>query len=194
MIIVGRRVLGLVAGICLAASAPAAAQTNTGRISGTVADSSGGVLPGVSVTATNEGTGLTRTSTTDGQGGYVFVDLPVGTYTVKTELSGFKGSVKTGYTLNADGRVTVDFKLEVGSVSESVQVTAAGETVNTTSGEVARVVDREQVQNLALNGRNYMQLATLIPGSPVLDTNALDIMTGLGINTSVNGSRTNASL
>ncbi len=79
-------------------------------------------------------------------------------------------------------------------MTESVQVTSIGESVNTTSGEIARVVDREQVQNLALNGRNYLQLATLIPGAPLLDDNALNIMTGLGINTSVNGSRTNASL
>ena len=175
-------------------AAAAAAQTTTGRISGTAMDASGGVLPGVSISVVNEATGLSRTATTDGQGAYVFVDLPIGTYTVKSELSGFKSAVRTGNVLNADGRITVDFKLEVGSVAESVEVTAAGETVNTTSGEVARVVDSEQVQNLALNGRNYMQLATLVPGSPVLDTNALDIMTGLGINTSVNGSRTNASL
>ncbi|HYT76499.1 MAG TPA: carboxypeptidase-like regulatory domain-containing protein, partial [Vicinamibacterales bacterium] len=184
----------LVVGLCLGAAAPAAGQTSTGRISGTVADSSGAVLPGVTVTATNERTALTRTNTTDGQGAYVFVDLPVGSYTVKTELSGFKSAFRSGYTLNADGRVTIDFKLDVGSVSESVQVTAAGETVNTMSGEVARVVDSEQVKNLALNGRNYMQLATLVPGSPVLDLNSLDIMVGLGINTSVNGSRTNTQL
>ena len=84
----------------------------------------------------------------------------------------------------------------MGGITEVVEVTVAGEKVNTVSGEVARVVDREQVQNLALNGRNYLQLASLIPGSPLQDANisALDIMTGLGINTTVNGSRTNASL
>ena len=66
--------------------------------------------------------------------------------------------------------------------------------MNTVSGEIARTVDRQQVQDLALNGRNYLQLTTLIPGAPDLNPNALDIMTGLGINTSVNGSRTNATL
>ena len=66
--------------------------------------------------------------------------------------------------------------------------------MNTVSGEIARTVDRQQVQNLALNGRNYLQLTTLIPGAPDLNPNALDIMTGLGINTSINGSRTNATL
>ena len=187
------RVAAWALAIALAAAA-AAAQTTTGRISGTVTDASGAVLPGATITVMQTATGLTRTATTDEHGAYVFVDLPIGTYTVKAELSGFKTGIASGYTLNADARVRADFTLELGAVSESVQVTAPGETVNTVSGEIARVVDREQVQNLALNGRNYMQLATLIPGSPLLDTNALNIMVGLGINTSINGSRSNTSL
>jgi hypothetical protein len=170
------------------------AQGTTGRISGAVADSSGAVLPGVTVTVTQQGTGLSRTATTDQTGAYVFVSLPVGTYDVSAELAGFKKAVKTGYQLVADGRVTADFGLDVGGISEVVEVSVHGETVNTTSGEIARVVDREQVQNLALNGRQYLQLATLIPGAPLLDDNAINIMTGLAINTSVNGSRTNTSL
>ncbi len=187
-----RRIFALAIALCLAPTARA--QTTTGRISGTVVDSSGAVLPGVSVTATETATRFTRSAVTDARGSYVFVDLPQGAYNVVAELAGFKKGVKNGYSLVADGRVTVNFSLAVGAMSEVVEVTAPGETVNTMSGEVSRTVDREQVQNLALNGRNYMQIATLIPGAPVLDTNALDIMTGLGINTSVNGSRTNASL
>src|SRR5262245_20408564 len=180
--------------LCLVAVARA--QTTTGRISGTVADASGAVLPGVSVTVTQQGTGLTRSATTDAAGAYVFVSLPIGTYDVSAEMSGFKKAVKTGYVLVSDGRVTADFSLAVGGVSEVVEVTVKGETVNTVSGEVARVVDREQVQTLALNGRQYLQLVSLVPGAPLLDGNisALDIMTGLGINSSVNGSRTNSSL
>jgi hypothetical protein len=170
------------------------AQSTTGRISGTVTDTQGGVLPGATVTVSQEGTGLTRTATTDADGAFVFVSLPVGTYSVATELGGFQKAVKSGYKLMADGRVTADFTLAVGEITETVEVTVPGETVNTTSGEIARVVDREQVQNLALNGRNYMQLATLIPGSPLLNDNALDIMTGLGIGASINGSRGNANL
>jgi hypothetical protein len=113
---------------------------------------------------------------------------------VKAELQGFKSVAKTNITVTADGRVGANFALEVGQMAETITVTAAGETVNTISGEVSRVVDAEQVKNLALNGRNYMQLATLVPGSPVLDLNSLDIMVGLGINTSINGSRTNTQL
>ena len=193
MTTVARRVLGLCLGLCLGAGA-LAAQTIAGRISGTVTDSSGAVLPGVTVTVTRAETGFTKTAVTGPDGTYAFVDLPIGTYSVKAELQGFKTAARTDIALTADGRVAANFGLEVGQMAETVTVTAAGETVNTVSGEVARVVDREQVQNLALNGRNYMQLATLVPGSPVLDTNALDIMVGLGINTSVNGSRTNTSL
>jgi len=178
--------LGLVAAV--------AAQTTTGRIAGTVADASGAMLPGATVTATETRTGLTKTATTDAQGAYVFVNLPRGTYNVTAELSGFKRSSRTDNELVADGRLSFDFRLEVGAMTETLEVTAPGEAVNATSGEIARTVDREQVQNLALNGRNYLQLATLIPGAPLLELNSLDIMTGLGINTSVNGSRNNASL
>jgi len=184
----------LLLALLVAGAADLGAQSNAGRISGTVTDSSGAVLPGVAVTVTQQGTGLSRTVPTDAAGAYLFVSLPVGTYDVSAELSGFKKAVKSGYQLVADGRVTADFRLDVGGISEVVEVSVHGETVNTVSGEIARVVDREQVQNLALNGRQYLQLATLIPGAPLLDDNAINIMTGLAINTSVNGSRTNTSL
>jgi hypothetical protein len=178
----------------LALSAAVQAQSTTGRISGSVADAQGGMLQGATVVVTEVRTGFTRTATADSQGHYVFVSLPLGDYTVTAEQQGFKKQIKSGYSLVADGRLTADFKLEVGGLTEVVAVTVQGETVNTVSGEISRTVDSQQVQSLALNGRNYMQLATLVPGAPVLDMNALDIMTGLGINTSINGSRANASL
>jgi len=188
------RLFAFVTAAAIGCAAPVSAQSTTGRIAGGVSDSSGAVLPGVAVTATHSGTAFARTALTDSRGAYVLVDMPIGTYTIKAELEGFKTAVKTDYVLVADGRLGVDFALEVGALSELVTVTSPGEAVNTISGEIARVIDREQVQNLALNGRNYMQLATLIPGSPLLNDSALDIMTGLSINTSVNGSRPNASL
>lgn len=186
-------VLSAIAAALLAA-APAHAQTITGRISGIVRDASGGVLPGVAVTVTETATGFTRSDVSDAEGAFVFVSLPLGTYDVKAELQGFKTGIKTGFVLVADGRLTADFALEVGSFSETVTVVVQAETVNTVSGEVARTVDQSQVQDLALNGRNYLQLTTLIPGVPLLNDNALDIMTGLGISTSINGSRQNANL
>ena len=180
---------------CVATASLASAQATTGRISGSVKDTSGGVLPGVTVTVTEIKTGFTRTDVTDDKGVYTFVNLPLGEYTVAAELQGFKKASKAGFVLVADGRIGADFALEVGAFTETVQVTVASETVNTISGEVSRTIDRGQVQDMALNGRNYMQMVTLVPGAPLVDTTApLDLMTGLGINTSVNGSRTNASL
>jgi hypothetical protein len=176
----------------LGALAPdASAQTIVGQISGTVADSSGGVLPGVTVTVTNEGTGLTRTAVTDARGAWVVTNLPVGRYSVSAELQGFRRARQTGFQLNADGRLTANFQLAVGGMTETVDVTAvAGETVNTTSGEIARTIDGEQVRDVALNGRNYLQLASLIPGATVTNNDQLDLATSLSVTgQSINGNR-----
>ncbi|HKX33512.1 MAG TPA: carboxypeptidase regulatory-like domain-containing protein, partial [Blastocatellia bacterium] len=173
---------------------PISAQTVTGRIAGTVTDASDAALPGVTVKITHTGTDLVRTVATDANGFYVATSLPVGTYTVSIEHQGFKKIAKTGYDLIADGRLTVDFRLETGAVTDAVEVTAqVGETVNSTSGEVARVIDSKQVQELALNGRNYMQLTTLIPGAPLLNDNQLELMTGLSVAQPINGNRGNAN-
>ena len=170
-------------------------QTSVGRISGTVTDGSGAAVPDATIKVTSDETGATRVVTTDDKGFYIATNLLPGNYTVSAERQGFKKSVKTGYSLVADGRLTVDLGLEAGAVSESITVTAANtETINTTSGEVARVVDAAQVQELALNGRNYMQLTTLIPGAPFLVDDNLELMTNLSVNQPINGNRGNANL
>jgi len=168
-------------------------QATSGRISGTVTDSSGAVIPNATVTVTNNATNLVRTTQTDDSGFYTVTNLPVGTYSVQVERTGFKKANQTDNALTADTRLTINVSLEAGAVSETVEVsTAAGETVNTTSGEVARVVDRRQVQNLALNGRNYMQLVTLIPGAAILDEDQLALTTSLSISqAAINGNRPN---
>jgi hypothetical protein len=174
--------------------AAAGAQSIEGRISGTVLDGSGAPVPGATVTLVHEGTGLVRMVVTDRAGAYLATPLPVGGYSVSAQLAGFRKVVKKGWELVADGRLTVNFVLEPG-LEEAIEVTAqAGEVLNTVSGEIARGVDQEQVQNLALNGRTYMELASLVPGAPLLNDDALGVMTGLGINTTINGSRGNASL
>src|SRR5713226_7708279 len=168
-------------------------QTVFGRISGTVKDSNGAAIPNATVTITNLATNLMRTAATDSDGFYTATNLPAGTYTVAAVGAGFKKASQLGITVVADARLTVDVTLEPGQVTETVQVsTVAGETVNTTSGEVARVVDQRQVQNLALNGRNYMQLVTLIPGAAILDENQLALTTSLSISqAAINGNRPN---
>ena len=182
----------LLVGLLAVAPAPAAlAQTIVGQIAGVVTDASGAVLPGVTVTVTNDGTGLVRSAVTDDRGAWTITNLPVGRYSVKAELTGFRSAQQTGFELNADGRLTSNFKLEVGGVTETVDVVAVtGEKVNTTSGELARTIDGSQVREVALNGRNYLQLASLIPGAVVTNNDQLDLATSLSVTgQAINGNR-----
>jgi hypothetical protein len=171
------------------------AQTITGNISGRVTDTSGGVLPGVTITILNENTGLTVVRVTDDNGTYVATNLPVGTYSVSAEIQGFRGAQRTGFSLNADGRLSADFALGVGDLTESIEVQAVlGETVNRTSGEVARTIDSQQIKDLAFNGRNYLELASLIPGAVATDFDPLALATSLSVTgQSINGSRGNTN-
>ncbi len=177
--------------IAAGALAPLAAQTLVGQISGTVTDASKAVLPGATVTIVNVQTQISRTATTDERGAYIITNLPPGTYNVTAELQGFRKAERTGFNLAADGRLTADFALPVGEVTETVEVASVvGETVNRTSGEIARVIDSKQVLTTALNVRNYMQLAALIPGSALTDYNPLVATTGINSATqSINGNR-----
>ena len=181
--------------IGLSLGGPAAAQTNTGQISGTVRDASGGVLPGVTVTTTNVNTGVAQTVVTNERGTYVATSLPVGTYTVAAELQGFRKAEKSGFELSPDARITADFSLGVGALTEAIEVTAVrGETVNRTSGEIARTIDGAQVRELALSGRNYLELASLIPGAVQIDDDQMALTTSLGTGgTIINGSRGNTN-
>ena len=184
-----RRTLSILALLlCLGFAGNALAQTITGRISGTITDSAGSTVPGATIIITNEATQQSRNAMADSNGFYVATNLPVGNYSVSVEHQGFKRSKKTGYNLVADGRLSVDFTLEAGAVTESVEIVAStGETVNSVSGEVSRTIDQSQVQELALNGRNYLQLTTLIPGAPLLEDNALSLTTSLSVSQPING-------
>lgn len=190
-----RRLAVLAMACLLGAVVAASAQTIAGQISGTIVDSSKARLPGVTVTVVNEGTQATRTVVTDSEGAWVITNLLPGRYTVEAELSGFKKTRRTGFVLNADGRLTADITLDVGGVTETVDVTAVtGETVNRTSGEIARTIDGTQVRDMALNGRNYLQLASVIPGAALLNDDSLDLTTSLSTTgQSINGSRGDSS-
>src|SRR5436190_84540 len=116
-------------------------QSNTGRISGSVTDASGAAVPKAAVTITNEATGLKWKATTDPSGFYLVTNLPVGTYDVAVEAQGFRRVDRKGYDLPDDGRLTADFSLEIGTITQSIEVTvAAGEKINTVSGEVSRTI------------------------------------------------------
>ena len=151
---------------CLVLMASAAwSQSNVGAISGEVTDSTGAAVPNSSVTATHTQTGLKRSVTTQENGFYVFAALPGGTYNIRVEKEGFRNSEQSGVVLDAASRRTIDFRLEVGGLSESVSVSAAVEQVQTASGDVSRVITSQQLSQIALNGRNYSQLLRLIPGA-----------------------------
>jgi hypothetical protein len=172
------------------------AQTNFGRISGAVTDPSGASIPGAKVSIINVDTQAVRNVTTDEHGFFVAENLPIGPYTVTVEQPGFKKAERMGLMLVADGRVTADFSMTIGESSASVEIVASAqvEVLNTVSGEVAHVIDKEQVENLALNGRNYMELLTLIPGTVITSPDSFSVMTTLSAtNQTVNGHRTNTN-
>src|SRR6266851_9108568 len=109
----------------------AAAQVTTGTIQGTVSDSTGGVLPGVTVTVKNAGTGATRTTVTDSEGRYQEPQLAIGRYDVQAELQGFQIQVRKGLDLTVGSQLVINFSLGVGSVSETIMVTSAAPIVQT---------------------------------------------------------------
>src|SRR5258708_3180195 len=173
----------------------AGAQDIFGRISGTVKDSTGAAVINAKVTITNQETKLSRTVKTDDRGFYVAPELPVGAYTVTAEEKGFKTTSKVGNDLVAGARLTVDLTLQVVEITEKVEVTAIGETVNTISGEISRTIDSQQVQNLVLNERNYAQLISLIPGAVLTTFDQTALTTGMSTTgSSVNGLRADGNL
>jgi hypothetical protein len=182
--------------ILLCAAPPATTgQDIFGRISGNVIDSTGAAVPGATITVTNEATKATRTIVTDANGFYAATELPAGIYEVSVEQTGFKKITKTGNDLSAGARMTVDMHLEVGSVTETVNVVSGGATVNTTSAEISTTVDSHQVQSLALNERNYVQLVSLIPGSALTSFDQTALTTGMSTTaSSVNGRRADSNL
>src|SRR5215471_11355853 len=177
--------------IFLLACGIAVAQNNNGRISGTVTDATGSVVAGANVSVINQDTKVTQKVTTDSAGFYVAPDLAVGTYSVIAEAQGFKKSERAGYELNDRGSITADLKLQVGSITDSITVSEVlGETVNTVTGELSSTIDSQQVQDLALNGRNYLQLVSLMPGVALLDEDQMATTTSLSVTTwTANGAR-----
>jgi hypothetical protein len=140
------------------------AQAVTGTILGTVKDTSGAAVPGASVTLTNTNTGLTRTVVSDSIGEYSAPLLPTGTYSASAELGGFKKVEQSNIKLGVDQKVRIDFKLEVGTVSEAITIEAETTLVQTSSSELGTTVSEEQIERLPLNGRNFVNLTRTVPG------------------------------
>ena len=174
---------------------PVFGQTSFGRISGSVTDPSGASVAGAHVVITNIDTKQARTVATDNSGFYVATNLPIGNYSVSVEQQGFKRQERAGFDLVADGRITADFHLQLGDVTQNVDVvTAQAETLNTVSGELAHVIDTKQVANLALNGRTYTQLMTLVPGANVTNPDQFSVTTSLSATgQTINGNRSDSA-
>src|SRR5580658_5354287 len=153
--------------VFLLAATSAQAQIDTGSITGTVTDHSGAVVSGAKVTVTNEGTNVSATTTTNSNGEYVATSLKVGTYSVSVEQAGFQKSVHTGIILNVQDRKQVDATLELGSVTQAVNVAGDVSLVQTETADVGQVVSSQTIVDLPLNGRLYDQLALLVPGVTV---------------------------
>ncbi|PYQ92793.1 MAG: hypothetical protein DMF97_21155 [Acidobacteria bacterium] len=153
-----------VVALLLLTSARASAQVTTADLVGTIKDTSGGVVPGVTVTLTNEATGVSRSVTTSDGGAYIFTSLQPGRYRLTAELPGFRKVERTGVELQVNQRAQIDLDLEVGLVSESVLIQGTSPLLETQSSVLGSVIEEKQVQDLPLNGRNFVQLATLSTG------------------------------
>jgi len=145
-------------------SVPARAQVDTGTVLGTVKDTSGGVLPGATVTITHEAQALTLTTVTREDGTYIFTPIRTGTYTIEVDFPGFKKAGRRGVTVGIQQRALVDFTLETGALSETVLVTADSPLLQTGSGTVGETLKSDVIEDLPVNGRDYTVLARLTAG------------------------------
>src|SRR5438132_10162162 len=146
--------------VCVLGTAAVRAQA-TAQISGTVKDSSGAVLPGVEVTATQTGTGISRTTVTNETGSYVLPNLPLGPYRLQAVLPGFQTYVQTGIVLQVNDNLVINGTLQVGQVSQQVEVQANATFVETRSTGIGQVIENARILELPLNGRQATDLITL---------------------------------
>jgi len=148
-----------VRGLC--PGALASAQTATAEITGTVKDSSGGVVPGVKLTITRQSSGQERQSISDSSGNYVAPSLAIGEYTIKAELEGFKTQIRQGIALQVGQQARVDLTMDPGEVTQQITVQESVPQVNTTNAEVSEVITNQRITELPLNGRQFIQLTIL---------------------------------
>ena len=173
----------------------AALAQETATITGTVSDPTGASVPGATVLITNGSTGVSRTVTTNQSGEYNAPDLNIGTYSVKVNMPGFKAYDRTGVVLNVNATVRVDVPLQIGQSQESVTVEANAVQVQSETSEESQVITGTQIAEIDTNGRNPIQLASLVPGasSSLPDFNAPTALSSNN-NISFNGERPNHNI
>lgn len=150
---------------CLLQQAALLAQYGAGVLLGTVADASGAVVPGVKVTAKNNATNEVRSFATDAAGDFRFTALPSGTYTLTAAASSFKTATVSGVELRVNTQVRVDISMQLGVVTETVQVAATTPQLQTNTAALGTVIDRRTMLELPLNARNFFDLLALTPGT-----------------------------
>src|SRR5437879_4142514 len=149
-----------------------------GQIVGSLHDQTGAVIPGAKVTATEAGTGLARTATTGSDGAYILPNLRPTSYVLSAEAAGFRSFRQTDVQLLANQSLTINIGMEVGAVTETVNVAGQVVQVDTSTSTLAEVVDRARIVELPLNGRDAAKLATLVAGTVMISTST---ETGKGI-------------
>src|SRR5437868_6827459 len=160
-------------------------------MTGVTTDQTGGVLPGVTVTVQNAGTGLTRTVVTNETGSYTASLLPIGTYKVVFELQGFRTDTRDNIQLHVNDRLQIDSRMDVASLANTVEVTASTPLVQAVP-QLQTTMASRQVQELPLNNRNFVQLATLAPGVSSDLSDEVGVGLTSTVSLSINGARRNA--
>ena len=178
--------------VILAAATTLGAQSTTGSIQGTVKDKQDAVVPGAAVTIRNVQTNASRTVVTDGNGGYRFLNVPVGDYELTVDLSGFSKHVRSGLTLSLNQDAVVDVQIQPAGVSENVEVRADAPLLNTTNAEVGVRFDTTRISELPMmNSRDIFAVALSAPGVSQLGSGQSEFATGT--NFSSNGMRTRSN-
>ena len=167
--------------LCLLLSAwPGRAQEVTARLAGTVKDPAGAVVPEAALTATNVSTGVVTRTTSSASGDYLLPALAPGTYTLSVEKAGFATGVMSGISLNVDQKANLDVVLQVGQVTQSVNVDASAPLVDSTSASMGTVVDQQPILDLPLNLRRTGALALIVPGTVDTTNRSLTSANGNG--------------
>ena len=183
----------LIFSFLLTSTANILAQSTGGRITGTVGDPSGAIVPGVKVALINEASGVNRDTVTDASGGYVFPQVPVGEYRLEFDGAGFKKNIRRGVTLQLNQVITLNMTMQLGETREIVDVTSEAPLVDTSSTQLGAVINDRSITQLPLNSRNTYQFLSLQPG--VQSTVGADLYAGSGDagSVSVNGGRGRAN-
>ena len=155
-------VLGIAATL---AAVPARAQTPTGEISGVVVDPSGSAVPGVTITLTSAATNAVREVQTNSAGLYVIPAIPPGRYVLKAQISGFRAIERRDIDVQVGSSNRIPITLELGDLTETVEIRGGAPLVQSSNASIGTVIENRSIVELPLNGRNYLQLASLIPGA-----------------------------